>query len=578
MDVLIVGGGGREAALAWKIAQSPLLGTLWTTHDNPGFPAGARRLGPGPVAQSAADAGVDLVVVGPEQPLAEGLVDQCRALGVAAFGPTAAAARMEASKGFAKDFMARHGIPTAGYGRYADVVQARAAITGPCVVKADGLAAGKGVFVCPRVDQAIAAVETIFESGLGADDTGIQVVIEELLVGEELSVLALVDGERMVVLPAAQDHKRRFDGDQGPNTGGMGAYAPAPAATPELLDQVRRQVLEPTVAGMAAEGMPFTGVLYAGIMVTAQGPKVLEFNCRFGDPECQPLLMLLDEDLLPLLMAASTGSLVERPLRIRAGAACCVVMVSDGYPGSYPKGQAISGLRDSSSVVFHAGTRSTDAGVETNGGRVLGVTALGSSIRQARAQAYADVARIHFHGASWRTDIANRALAREERDMASVAILMGSKSDLSVMEGAESVLSDLGIPFETRVLSAHRTPDEAVDFARDAEGRGVQVIIAGAGMAAHLAGVMAGVSNLPVIGVPVGASFMGLDALLATVQMPPGVPVATVAVGRAGAKNAAWLAARIMALSDEGLRARLAQAKVEMRDKVLADDATVRGR
>lgn len=578
MDVLIVGGGGREAALAWKIAQSPALGTLWTTHDNPGFPERARRLPDGPVAQAAADAGVDLVVVGPEAPLAQGLVDQCRALGVAAFGPTAAAARMEASKGFAKDFMARHGIPTAAYGRYADPIQAQAAVTGPCVVKADGLAAGKGVFVCPRVDQALDAVAQIFESGLGADDAGIQVVIEELLIGEELSVLALVDGERMVVLPAAQDHKRRFDGDRGPNTGGMGAYAPAPAATPALLEQVRRQVLEPTVAGMAAEGMPFTGVLYAGIMVTAQGPKVLEFNCRFGDPECQPLLMLLDEDLLPLLHACATGQLQERPLRQRPGAACCVVMVSDGYPGSYPKGRAISGLDDVRGQVFQAGTRLGPQGLETNGGRVLGVTALGPSIRHARAQAYADVQRIHFEGASWRTDIADRALAREENDMASVAILMGSKSDLSVMEGAESVLSDLGIPFETRVLSAHRTPDEAVDFARAAEGRGVQVIIAGAGMAAHLAGVMAGVSNLPVIGVPVGASMMGLDALLSTVQMPPGVPVATVAVGRAGAKNAAWLSARIMALSDDALRARLAQAKQDMRAKVLADDATVRSR
>ncbi len=412
VDVLIVGGGGREAALAWKLAQSPELGRLWTTHASPGFPDSAERLPEGEVAEQARAAGIGLVVVGPEAPLAEGLVDRCRALGVPAFGPTAPAARLESSKGFAKDFMARHGVPTGGYARCDTAAEAHAAVTGPCVVKADGLAAGKGVFVCATATEAHEAVDAIFGGRFGA--AGAEVLVEELLDGEEVSVFALCDGRSHVLLPPAQDHKRRFDGDEGPNTGGMGAYVPAPALSVDGLAQVQREVIEPVLAGMASEGHPFTGVLYAGLMLTAAGPKVLEFNVRFGDPECQPLMLMLDEDLLPVLLACASGTLVPRPLRAREGAACCVVMVSDGYPGAYEKGRPIEGLDADldDAVVFHAGTRSEGSAVVTDGGRVLGIVGVGADIQGARDRAYAGLERIHFEGARWREDIAWRAIGR----------------------------------------------------------------------------------------------------------------------------------------------------------------------
>lgn len=403
MDVLLVGSGGREAALAWRLSESPLLGTLWLTCDKPGFPAGARRLPEGPVAAAAADAGVGLVVVGPEQPLAEGLVDQCRALGIPAFGPTAAAARLEASKGFAKDFMFRRGIPTARASLHRELGPARAAAfaAGACVVKADGLAAGKGVFVCDSGEEAAGAVEALFASRPGGS-----VLIEQRLEGPELSVLALCDGERLVTLPPARDYKRRFDGDRGPNTGGMGACAPVPVPD-GLLERVEAEVLRPTLAGMVAEGSPFTGCLYAGLMLTAEGPRVLEFNCRFGDPECQALMALLDEDLLPRLLACARGELEERPLALIDGAACCVVMVGEEYPGGRSKDAVIHGLevRPEGVRFFQAGTRAEGDRVLASGGRVLGVTATGRSLAAARERAYAACEGIRWEGCDLRRDI-----------------------------------------------------------------------------------------------------------------------------------------------------------------------------
>lgn len=409
MDILLIGGGGREAALAWKLAQSSNVQTIWATHENPGFPACVKALPEGDPVAEASKAGVGLIVVGPEGPLADGIVDRANVAGIPAFGPTRAAVQLEASKGFAKDFMARHDIPTASYARFSDKKSALDSLVGPCVVKADGLAAGKGVLICASKEEATKAVEHIFAGAFG--DAGAEVVIEELLEGPEVSVLALCDGERFLTLPPAQDHKRRFEGDTGPNTGGMGAYAPVDVPD-GFIEMVGESVIAPTLRGMAQEGAPFSGVLYVGLMLTANGPKVLEFNCRFGDPECQPIMSLIDEDLLPLLLSCANGSLRAAPVSVKSGAACCVVMASGGYPGPIVKGFEIEGLEVGTDdvVVFQAGTKMASDKVVTNGGRVLGVTAVARDIKGARDLAYARVETIKFEGASWRNDIAWRAL------------------------------------------------------------------------------------------------------------------------------------------------------------------------
>jgi len=413
VHVLIVGGGGREHALAWRIAQSPLVHSISTTVANPGILALGGGLCTGDPVAWAGTHGVDLVVVGPEAPLVEGLVDRLDAAGITAFGPSAAAARLEASKRFAKAFMDEVGIPTARWSTHDDASAAHAAVDalgGACVVKADGLAAGKGVVVADTAEDAHRAVDDVLGGRFGA--AGARVVVEERLRGPELSVLALCDGQRALPLLPARDHKRRFDGGEGPNTGGMGAICPPADVDADLVDQVRRTVLQPAVDGMAARGTPFRGVLYAGLMLTPDGPKVLEFNVRFGDPECQPLMMMLDEDLVPLMVAASQGRLPQRALRWRAGAACCVVVTAGAYPGVYPKGLAVRGLppgdqRDARDlVVFQAGTREDmDGEIVTSGGRVLGVTAWGADLGAARARAYGVVPTLHFDTAAWRTDI-----------------------------------------------------------------------------------------------------------------------------------------------------------------------------
>jgi phosphoribosylamine--glycine ligase len=405
MKVMVIGGGGREHALAWRILKSPLVDQLAVTHTNPGFPAAAEAVTGDPVSW-AVDNGVGLVVIGPEAPLADGLADRLRAAGVPTLGPDAGAAQLESSKSFAKAFMDRHGIPTAGWSVHTDEASALAAIEGPCVVKADGLAAGKGVVVADSAEQARAAVSSIFGGRFGA--AGARVVIEERLTGPELSVIALCDGQRAVPLMPCRDHKRRFDADQGPNTGGMGAVCPPADASAALVAEVVETVLEPTVRGMAAEGHTFRGVLYAGVMLTPSGPKVLEFNVRFGDPECQPLMLMADEDLVPWFLSAASGALPQRPIKWRDGVACCVVMVSGGYPGAYDKGKAIAGVPSETAeqVVFYAGARrGPDGSVVTSGGRVLGITAWGPDLASAQSAAYTTVSQIDFDGASWRTDI-----------------------------------------------------------------------------------------------------------------------------------------------------------------------------
>lgn len=421
MKVLVVGGGGREHALAWKIADSPLVTEVIAAPGNDGMRKVARCE---PVAANDIEAqirlaekeSVDLVVVGPEDPLVSGLSDALVAKGIPVFGPSAKAAMLEGSKIFAKEFMKRHDIPTAPFSvhkSFDDAVPAIDERDGICVVKADGLAAGKGVFVCKsRYEGRQALRQILQERKFGA--AGDRIIVEDRLDGEEASVLAISDGERIVTLVAAQDHKAAFEGDVGPNTGGMGAYAPAPVVTPPLQKTIEKEILQKTVLGMAAEGTPFKGVLYAGLMIRNGKPYVLEYNVRFGDPECQPLLMLLKEDLVPLLVQSAKGMLEERELIWRAGSTVCVVLASDGYPGTYTKGKTIDGLGKTSGLsevcVFHAGTRLEGDKFVTAGGRVLGVTAVGKTLEDAVREAYAAANQIHFDGMRMRRDIGHRAL------------------------------------------------------------------------------------------------------------------------------------------------------------------------
>jgi phosphoribosylamine--glycine ligase len=424
MRILIVGGGGREHALAWAIAASPLCDALYCAPGNAGIaqeatcvPIGADDVEA--LVKFARDEAIDLVVVGPEAPLVAGLVDRLEAEGIMAFGPSAAAAQLEGSKGFMKDFCARHGIPTATYARFDNSEAARAYIReqgAPIVVKADGLAAGKGVTVAETVEEAEAAVAAAMEDkAFGA--AGSQVVIEECMTGEEISVFAICDGAHFVPFASAQDHKAVGEGDTGPNTGGMGAYSPAPVATPELEQRVIDDVIRPTVEGMAADGTPFKGVLFAGLMVTETGPRLLEFNVRFGDPECQVLMMRLKSDLVTALVAACDGVLEHFDLRWHDDAAMVVVMAAKGYPGSYEKGTVIMGVAeaeaDDAVTVFHAGTAAdADGTLRATGGRVLGVTAIGATVDEAQARAYAAVDKIDWPEGFCRRDIGWRAVGR----------------------------------------------------------------------------------------------------------------------------------------------------------------------
>ncbi|AEF94599.1 Phosphoribosylamine--glycine ligase [Desulfotomaculum nigrificans CO-1-SRB] len=421
MKILVVGGGGREHALVWKLRQSPKVDQIFCAPGNAGISqiATCVNIPAGDVyglLNFAQQQQIDLTVVGPEIPLTNGIVDIFEQAGLKIFGPTRAAAEIEGSKALAKEIMAKYNIPTARYGIFADAAQAKEYIKqygAPCVVKADGLAAGKGVIVAMDEETALAAVDIIMaQRAFG--QAGDKVVIEEYLQGEEVSVLAFVEGDTIIPMVASQDHKRVGDHDTGPNTGGMGAYAPAPLYTPELAEIVERDILQPTVKALAAEGRPYRGVLYAGLMITDAGPKVLEFNARFGDPETQPVLSLLETDLVDIIEAILEGRLASQPVTWKNGAAVCVVMAAQGYPGNYERGQEIKGLNNlpSGIEVFHAGTALKDGKIVTDGGRVLGVTAVGTDIADAIKKAYQGVAAIHFAGAHYRTDIGQKALEK----------------------------------------------------------------------------------------------------------------------------------------------------------------------
>lgn len=420
MNVLLLGSGGREHALAWKISQSPLLKTLYAAPGSDAIAGLAERaqldiLDGEVVAAFCRKKHVSLVVIGPEAPLEAGMADGLRAEGLLVFGPGRSAARLESSKAHAKDFMKRHHIPTARYEVFNDSQAARSAAEAwrlPVVVKADGLAAGKGVFVCSSTNEALGAISEIMDRKI-LGRAGETVVIEDALQGEELSVMAFVDGSRYEFLPFSRDHKRLQDGDRGPNTGGMGAYAPVPVDT-ALLKNIREQVFDRTLAGLKAEGLDYRGLLYAGLMLTRKGPMVLEYNCRFGDPETQAVLPLIDSDLLDTLRACAEGRLDQASLRIKPGSALCVTLASRGYPGKIQTGQGIKGLpsgQSADSPIFHAGTAKSPQGWITTGGRVLSVTGFGKNLDAARERAYASVSKIRFEGMQYRKDIAEKVAA-----------------------------------------------------------------------------------------------------------------------------------------------------------------------
>ncbi|MCU0660977.1 MAG: phosphoribosylamine--glycine ligase [Myxococcota bacterium] len=423
MKVLVVGSGGREHALCWKIALSPLVTEVIAAPGNAGIALRARCVDVAAenvegLLELALREKVDLVVVGPEAPLVAGLADRLRERGIPVFGPSAQAAQLEGSKTFSKELMQRHGIPTAAFSTHRDLDSALKAVErfeGQCVVKADGLAAGKGVVVCSSLDEARSAVRAMLQDKAFGEAGG-TVVVEELLRGEEASVLAITDGKRVLPLVAAQDHKAAYDGDTGPNTGGMGAYAPAPVVTSALMARVQREVLEATVQAMAKEGRPFSGLLYAGLMIERGQPKVLEFNVRFGDPECQPLLALMKDDLVPLLLGAASGHLEQDHIAFHDGATMCVVLAAGGYPGPYAKGQPIRGLDEAAKVegalVFHAGTRLEGSKVIAAGGRVLGVVGRGKTYEEAARIAYACADKIQWEGMRMRRDIGHRVLSK----------------------------------------------------------------------------------------------------------------------------------------------------------------------
>jgi len=423
MNILLVGSGGREHALAWKLARSPLVRRLVCAPGNPGMAAvgEVRDVAPTDIAGQVAlarEIAADLAVIGPEAAVAAGLADALVAGGIACFGPTAAAGRLESSKAFTKAFCDRHGLPTARYGVFEEAAPAKAFLDGfsaPFVIKADGLASGKGVVVAPDRAAAEAAIDAALGGRFGA--AGVRVVIEEFLMGEIASLFALCDGKASLIFGGAQDAKRAFDGDEGPNTGGMGTYAPAPVLTDAVVEAARARLIEPAFAGIAAEGAPYRGVIFCEMMITAEGPKLVEFNARFGDPECQVLMLRLESDIVPYLMACASGALAGLPPPVwRADAAVCVVLAANGYPDAPQSGSVIRGAEADFGpdvVVFHAGTsRRADGALIAAGGRVLNVCAVGPTLGEARARAYAAVARIDWPGGFHRTDIALQALQR----------------------------------------------------------------------------------------------------------------------------------------------------------------------
>lgn len=574
--VLVIGSGGREHAMIVALAQSEDV-TLFCAPGNPGTASLATNLDASAtdVAALAAMAkahAIDLVIPGPEATLSLGIADELARVAIPCVGPSQAAARLESSKVFMRELTAPLRIPAPQCVVVRSVSELSAALgrfASPPVVKADGLAAGKGVFLPDGFDECRQVAAALLEGKLG--EAGRQILIEERLCGVEVSLFFACHHETAVALPHARDHKRLGDSDEGPNTGGMGAVSPNPAIDADGVDKVQREFVLPVLRALCQKGCPFVGFLFVGLMMTADGPKLLECNVRLGDPEAQAILPRLGKgEFLRLCEAMVRGQLEHFVLNQLPDATCAVVLAASGYPEVARAGDEITivadALQKSGASLVYGGTQKQNGVLTTAGGRVLTVVGQGKTPCLARRAAYAGVSAVRFSGMQYRRDIGGR-----ETENPWVSVIMGSTSDHSVMSEATALLRELEIPHEVRVVSAHRTPEWMFQFAKEAESRGLEVIIAAAGGAAHLPGMVASLTTVPVLGVPIAATALqGMDALLSIVQMPRGVPVGTLAIGAPGAANAAFLAAEICALSRPSLRDRLHRVRNSQRDRVLA--------
>ena len=544
MRLLLIGGGAREHALAWKLTAERGVDEVICSPGN----AGIARLGrclpidigdPDAILQLATREAVDFTIVGPEMPLASGVADVFAGADRPLFGPVRAAARLESSKAFAKDFMARHGVPTAGFASVArrPTRSRRSRATSSAFRWSSRPTVSQPARASPSPPTGVTAETAVREAMVDRrfGDAGARIVIEACMVGPEASLFVVCDGRRGVSLPYAQDHKRAYDDDQGPNTGGMGAFAPSQLVNRDLDARITHEIVEPVLAGLVAEALEYRGVLYVGLMLTADGPKVVEFNVRFGDPEAQVVLPMIETDLAPVLLAAARGDLGDARWQVTSDPHVGVVLASGGYPGAYDKGCPITGLEAAAGqpgvVVFHAGTAQHEDRIVTSGGRVLTVVGRGGSFTEAIERAYG-AAGAHRLRREARQDRHRQEGAghgrrvREQMAERQVQILMGSDSDAPVMQRCVDVLGEFGVTCQMTVASAHRSPERVLRIVSEAPAHGVKLFVVGAGAAAHLAGVVAAHSTLPVIGVPIDSSpLQGWDALLATVQMPPGVPV-----------------------------------------------------
>lgn len=572
MKIALIGGGGREHALCWKLAQSPKVSEIYAFTDNPGIKKLAKTVDLNPenfaeLAQFLLEENINYVVVGPEDLLVKGIVDFLEEKGIKVFGPNKAASQLEGSKAFSKEVMVKNNVETAFYREFSESNAALNYVHSlnqyPVVIKADGLCAGKGVAIVHSFKEAEDYIKEVLDKNLFGE-AGSKIIIEEFLDGEEVSIFAITDGKTVKYLSPAQDHKKIYENDEGPNTGGMGTYAPTELGSKDFINYVDKNVVKPVLEGLKAEGIIYKGVLYAGLILDKNGPKVLEFNCRFGDPETQVLMPLLRTDLADIVEAVCNETLDELDIELSNDKAVCFVAASGGYPQSYKKGEEIHGLEKLNTLYFIAGAKESNGKILTNGGRVLNIIGIGQSIEKAREKALFEIEKVSFKGMQYRKDIAVKELKRPK-----VAVIMGSDSDLPVVKEGLKILEEMEIAFKVYILSAHRSPNEAAKVAESWDFKGFKAVIAAAGMAAHLPGVMAAHTDLPVIGIPIEAKFQGLDALYSIVQMPGGVPVATVSTGKAGAKNAAVLALEILALSDDKYKEKLKLYKQHQKTAVL---------